>query len=143
MVDVTAKDDTKRTAVAKGSIRMGPETIRRIRERSLPKGDPIEVARVAGILGAKQAPFLVPLCHPITLTGVTVDFSVGDDRVEITAAVTSVGKTGVEMEALTAVGAAALAIYDCCKAIDKGMVIGEIRLMEKRGGKSGDYLRSE
>jgi cyclic pyranopterin phosphate synthase len=141
MVDVTEKDVTDRVAVAKGSVRMAPETLRLVMEGGLKKGDVLSVARLAGIMGAKRAPDLIPLCHPLALTSVKVDLLCDPDRstVEITATCRLSGRTGVEMEALTAVSVAALTVYDMCKAVDRGMVIGEIRLVRKEGGKSGTY----
>jgi cyclic pyranopterin monophosphate synthase len=143
MVDVSAKDDTKRTAVARGEVSMAPETMERIVLGSIAKGDVLAVAQVAGIMAAKQAWQLVPMCHPLLLTGVDMSFSLDQRRniLEIEASVNTSGKTGVEMEALTAVSVAALTIYDMCKAIDKEMVISAIRLVEKIGGKSGHYRR--
>lgn len=145
MVEVGNKAATKRVAVAKGEVRMKEATLQRILDRSLEKGDVFGVARIAGIMAAKKTPELIPLCHPLSLTFVGVDFTPfpGEGRVEIEATVRVTGATGVEMEALTAVAAAALTVYDMCKAVDKGMEIGEIRLMEKHGGKSGSYLRPE
>ena len=141
MVDVTEKDVTDRVAVAKGSVRMAPETLRLVMEGGLKKGDVLSVARLAGIMGAKRTPDLIPLCHPLALTSVKVDLLCDPDRstVEITATCRLSGRTGVEMEALTAVSVAALTVYDMCKAVDRGMVIGEIRLVRKGGGKSGTY----
>jgi cyclic pyranopterin phosphate synthase len=141
MVDVTEKDVTDRVAVAKGSVRMAPETLRLVMEGGLKKGDVLSVARLAGIMGAKRAPDLIPLCHPLALTSVKVELLCDPDRstVEITATCRLSGRTGVEMEALTAVSVAALTVYDMCKAVDRGMVIGEIRLVRKEGGKSGTY----
>lgn len=141
MIDVAAKNDTKRVAIACGEIRMNPETVLLIKEKTLPKGDPLEISRAAGIMAVKQTPFLIPLCHPLFITGVTVEFELLKDCVKITSIVSSVGKTGVEMEALTAVSVAALSIYDICKAVDKEMVIGDIYLLEKTGGKSGTFKR--
>jgi cyclic pyranopterin phosphate synthase len=141
MVDVTEKDVTDRVAVAKGSVRMAPETLRLVMEGGLNKGDVLSVARLAGIMGAKRTPDLIPLCHPLALTSVKVDLVCDPDRstVEITAICRLSGRTGVEMEALTAVSVAALTVYDMCKAVDRGMVIGEVRLVRKEGGKSGTY----
>lgn len=141
MVDVSAKAETAREAVAEGYVVMRPETLALVQEGGLPKGDVIAVARVAGIMGAKQTSALVPLCHPLPITGVTLDLvPAGDDRLRITARVKTTGKTGVEMEALTAVAVAALTIYDMCKAVDRGMRIEGVRLLEKRGGKSGEWV---
>ena len=143
MVEVGEKDDTKRTAAAKGRINMHKETAARIRDGQIKKGDVLGVAQVAGIMGAKKTSDMIPMCHNIFLTGVDIDFSLGDSWVEITAEARTVGKTGVEMEALAAVSIAALTIYDMCKAIDKDMIIEDIRLIKKSGGKSGDYIRKE
>ena len=145
MVDVGAKPDTERVAVAHGEIRMRPETLRLIVEQGLPKGDVLAVAQVAGIMAAKRTPELIPLCHPIPLTQVVLGFQIDEpgSRIEITATVRSRGKTGVEMEALTAVSVAALTIYDMAKAAEKTMRIGNIHLVHKRGGKSGDFVSDE
>lgn len=141
MVDVTGKTVTCRTAVAKGEIHMSRETLGRIRSGTVKKGDVLAVAQVAGIQAAKHTWELIPMCHPLPLTGIDISFALLEEpfRVEITAAVTCTGVTGVEMEALTAVSAAALTIYDMCKAIQKDMRIEHIRLLSKSGGKSGDY----
>ena len=141
MVDVGEKPDTERVALAKGEIAMQPETLRLIAEGSVPKGDVLTTAQIAGIMAAKRAPDLIPLCHPLQLTKVDIDFEIDEEnsRIEITATVRCRGKTGVEMEALTAVSVAALTIYDMAKAVEKTMRIGNIRLMEKRGGKSKDW----
>ena len=140
MVDVGAKDDTTRIAIAKGEITMKPETLALIRAGSIKKGDVLTVAQVAGIMAAKKTSELIPLCHPLALTRVDVDFSLDENLpgVRITATAKTVGKTGVEMEALTAVSVAALTIYDMAKAAEKTMRIQNIRLVEKQGGKSGD-----
>lgn len=145
MVDVGEKQQTRRVAVARGEIRMRVETLQRILDRRVEKGDVFSVARLAGIMGAKQTSALIPLCHPLGLSSVEVDFTPDPQRglVEIEACAKVTGQTGVEMEALTAVSVAALTIYDMCKAVDKEMVIGDIRLMEKSGGKSGHFVRSE
>jgi cyclic pyranopterin phosphate synthase len=145
MVDVSGKGATHRRAVAAASVWVGRETFQRIVDRSLEKGDVLQVARLAGIMAAKRTPDLIPLCHPLSITSVGVDFSLvpSDHRVDIQAEVRVSGKTGVEMEALTAVSVAALTIYDMCKAVDKGMVIGQVRLLRKEGGKSGTYEREE
>lgn len=141
MVDVTGKTVTCRTAVAKGEIHMSRETLGRIRSGTVKKGDVLAVAQVAGIQAAKHTWELIPMCHPLPLTGIDISFALLEEpfRVEITAAVTCTGVTGVEMEALTAVSSAALTIYDMCKAIQKDMRIEHIRLLSKSGGKSGDY----
>jgi cyclic pyranopterin phosphate synthase len=138
MVDVTAKSGTVRTARAAGRIRMRPETVAAIYDGNLPKGNVLTTAKVAGIQAAKRAADIIPLCHPLQLTWIDVRFSRGEDAIEIEARVTARDATGVEMEALTAVSAAALTVYDMCKAVDKDMVIDAIRLEEKTGGKS-DY----
>ncbi|MFN3595134.1 MAG: cyclic pyranopterin monophosphate synthase MoaC [Thiobacillaceae bacterium] len=141
MVDVSGKAETQRLAVASGRIRMRPETLDMILAGAAKKGDVLGVARLAGIMGAKRTPDLIPLAHPIALTQVSVDFAVEREhhRIVCTARAETVGRTGVEMEALTAVSAALLTIYDMCKAVDRGMVIEEVRLLEKRGGKSGHW----
>jgi cyclic pyranopterin monophosphate synthase len=138
MVDVSEKPDTRRVAVAEGTVRMKPETVTLIRESGIAKGDVLTVARVAGIMAAKRTAELIPMCHPLLLMDVAVDLELRDDRVDLRASVTTVGKTGAEMEALTAVSTAALTIYDMCKAVDKGMTLEGIRLTRKEGGKS-DY----
>ena len=142
MVDVGDKAETHRVAVAGGSIRMRPETFELVRSGSAKKGDVLGVARVAGIQAAKRTSELVPLCHPVPLTSVSVDFALDEagSRVECRVTVECTARTGVEMEALTAVQVALLTIYDMCKAVDRGMVMEDIRLLEKRGGKSGDYV---
>lgn len=139
MVDVTEKSNTDRVAVAEGWVDMSPSTLELIQTNGLPKGDVLAVARVAGIMAAKKTSDLVPMCHPLPLTGVVVDFSPESKRLRIEATARTTGKTGVEMEALTAVGVAALTIYDMCKAVDRGMVMGGIRLLEKSGGRSGHW----
>lgn len=142
MVDVGQKPDTERVAVARGEITMRPETLRLIIRKGVPKGDVLAVAQVAGIMAAKRVPELIPLCHPLLLTKVDVEFHVDEatSRIEITAMVRSTGKTGVEMEALTAVSVAALTIYDMAKAVERTMRIGNIRLIRKSGGKSGEIV---
>jgi cyclic pyranopterin phosphate synthase len=141
MVDVGAKAETRRIAVAAGSIRMQPATFAIILEGNAKKGDVLGIARIAAIMGAKRTSDLVPLCHPLALTRVTVDFETDAARhqVHCRAQVETYGKTGVEMEALTAVQIGLLTIYDMCKAVDRGMVMGDIRVLEKQGGKSGDW----
>lgn len=143
MVDVGAKTDTHRLAIARGEVRMRETTLQRIIEGDMAKGDVLAVARVAGIMAAKKTPDLIPLCHPLLLSSVKVEFipHPGEGRLEIEARVKVSGQTGVEMEALTAVATAALTIYDMCKAVDKEMVLSDIRLMEKHGGKSGSFVR--
>jgi cyclic pyranopterin phosphate synthase len=142
MVDVGAKDDTQREAVARGTIRMQPETLRQIIAGETPKGDVLATARVAGILAAKRTPDLIPLCHPLPLTYVALDLAPDEAGAALLleATVRTRGQTGVEMEALTAVSVAALTVYDMCKAIDRTMQITDIRLAQKRGGRSGDLL---
>jgi cyclic pyranopterin phosphate synthase len=141
MVDVGAKDETERQAVAAGRVLMCPETLRMLREGDLPKGDVLGTARVAGIMAAKRTAELIPLCHPLPLTHAAVEFTFDEEApaVGITATVRCRGRTGVEMEALTAVSVAALTIYDMAKAVERGMVISDIHLLEKRGGKSGEW----
>ncbi len=143
MVDVGGKAVTERRAVARGAVVMQPETLQRILDRSVEKGDVFAVARLAGIMAAKQTPQLIPLCHPLLLSSVSVEFvpQPAAGRVEIAATVGVAGQTGVEMEALTAVAVAALTVIDMCKAIDKTMTIEAVRLVEKTGGKSGRYVR--
>ena len=145
MVDVTEKAVTHRRAVAAGEIHMAPETLQNIKYGTLKKGDVLAVAQVAGIQAAKHNWELIPMCHPLPLTGIDITFRLSDApcMVEIQAAVTCTGVTGVEMEALTAVSVAALTIYDMCKAVQKNMEITNIRLLEKSGGKSGDYKRED
>ncbi len=145
MVDVGDKLSTKREALAAGEVRMRPTTLLRILDQQVEKGDVFAVARLAGIMGAKQTASLIPLCHPLSLSSVEVDFNCDPQQgiIHIGALAKVNGPTGVEMEALTAVSVAALTIYDMCKAIDKEMVIGEIRLLKKTGGKSGTFERKE
>jgi cyclic pyranopterin phosphate synthase len=141
MVDVGRKDETERVAIAKGSVKMAPETLAHITDKNMKKGDVLSVAQLAGIMGAKHTATLIPLCHPLALSHVNVIIHVNNDNyaLDITAECKITGKTGVEMEALTAVSVAALTIYDMCKAIDKNMVISDIRLTHKSGGKSGRF----
>ncbi|MBL1090288.1 cyclic pyranopterin monophosphate synthase MoaC [Streptomyces inhibens] len=142
MVDVSAKDVTARTARARGRVLVSPQVIELLRGEGMPKGDALATARIAGIMGAKRTPELIPLCHPLAVSGVKVDLSVTDEAVEITATVKTTDRTGVEMEALTAVSVAALTVVDMIKAVDKAAVISDIRVEEKTGGKSGDWSRS-
>ena len=139
MVDVSGKDPTTRVAVARGHIRVSPEALTLVRRGGVAKGDPLQAARIAGILAAKRTAELIPLCHSIPLTHVEVDLREQASGYDIEARVTTTARTGVEMEALTAVSAAALTVYDMMKAADRAMVIGEIRLIEKTGGRSGTY----
>jgi cyclic pyranopterin phosphate synthase len=141
MVDVGEKPDTERVAVARGQVQMHPETLRLIAEGGIPKGDVLAVAQVAGIMGAKRTADLIPLCHPLLLTKIDVAFRIDEktSTIEITATVRNRGKTGVEMEALTAVSVAALTVYDMAKAVEKTMTIDNIRLVYKSGGKSGEW----
>jgi cyclic pyranopterin phosphate synthase len=141
MVDVSAKDVTTREAAASGRVSVSAEVVALLRGEGVPKGDALGVARIAGIMGAKKTPELVPLCHPLSLSGVVVDLEVVDDAVEITATVRTTDRTGVEMEALTAVSVAALALVDMVKAVDKATVIGDIKVLRKSGGRSGDWSR--
>ena len=145
MVDVSDKEVTSRIAVARASIFMRPETLALIRSGKVEKGDVFSVARVAGIMAAKKTSELIPMCHPLNITSVKIELTANDDpaRVEIEASVRVSGKTGVEMEALTAVSVAGLTIYDMCKAVDREMTLSEIRLVEKSGGKSGTFVRKE
>ncbi len=144
MVDVGAKDHTHRVAVTSGHITMEPDTLKLIEEGGHKKGDVLGIARMAGIMAAKKTPDLVPLCHPLALTRIAIDFQIDREasRVHCRAQVETRGQTGVEMEALCATQVALLTIYDMCKAVDRGMVIGEVRLEEKAGGKSGHWKRS-
>ena len=139
MVDVTQKPDTRREAVAKCRVRMKASTLDRLKRGSMPKGDVLAVAQLAGIMAAKQTPHIIPLCHPVLIGDIKVEFSLDEPSsvVEITTTVKSIGKTGVEMEALTATAVTALTIYDMCKAVDRGIQIESIRLIRKSGGKSG------
>ena len=142
MVDVSSKPASRRAATASGLVRMAPETLRLILDRKAAKGDVLEVARLAGIMGAKRTGDLIPLCHPLGLDAVEIDFRpLPPDAVEIVATVGMYGRTGVEMEAMTAVSVAALTIYDMCKAVDRGIVLERIRLEAKSGGRRGEYRR--
>lgn len=143
MVDTSAKPETERVARASGCVRLAPATLELVRNRAVAKGDVLEVARLAGILAAKKTGELIPLCHPLPITAVTVDFAFDGDSIRIEATAKVVGRTGVEMEALTAVSVAALTIYDMCKSVDKGMTIEAIRLEEKSGGRSGHFRRTD
>jgi cyclic pyranopterin phosphate synthase len=144
MVDVTAKAETERMARASGRVRMAAATLALIRDRQVAKGDVLEVARLAGIMAAKRTGDLIPLCHPLPLTAVTIDYHFeAEDQVRIEATARVYGRTGVEMEALTAVSVAALTMYDMCKAIDRTMTIEAIRLEEKAGGRSGHFRRAD
>lgn len=141
MVDVSEKNETKRVALARGSIKVSKEIMDRIKAGTIDKGDVLGVARIAGIMGSKATSTLIPMCHPLMINGASIDFEIDDENSEIIiyGEVKTTGKTGVEMEALTAVSVTALTIYDMCKAIDKAMVIKEIHLVSKKGGKSGDF----
>ncbi|MXX39549.1 MAG: cyclic pyranopterin monophosphate synthase MoaC [Gemmatimonadetes bacterium] len=143
MVDVGGKEPTVRLARVRGEIRMARATARLIAENKVAKGNVLEAARLAGIMAAKRTGELIPLCHPLNLTAVSVDLHVGEDRVEVEAEAKIDDRTGVEMEALVAASTALLTIYDMCKGVDRGMVISELRLMEKRGGQSGTWVREE
>ena len=142
MVDVTGKPDTQREAVAKCKVRMKASTLERLKGGSMPKGDVLAVARLAGIMAAKQTPHIIPLCHPVLIGDIKIEFGLDEENstVEITTVVKSIGKTGVEMEALTATTVAALTIYDMCKAVDRAIQIESIRLIRKSGGKSGTII---
>lgn len=140
MVDVGEKPDTKRVAVAKGRVVMTPQTLELVRKNEIAKGDVLTVAQVAGIAAAKRTSELIPLCHPLLLTNVSVDFDLQEDGIEIMATVEATGKTGVEMEALTAVTVSALTIYDMCKAQERAIHIQDVRLVKKSGGKSGEIV---
>jgi len=143
MVDVGDKERTERVARVRGEIRMDTATARLIADNKVAKGSVLEGARLAGIMAAKRTGELIPLCHPLNLTGVSVDFTVGEDCVEVEAEAKINDRTGVEMEAMVAASTALITIYDMCKGVDRGMVIGKLRLMEKRGGRSGTWLRDE
>lgn len=143
MVEVSHKEDTKRVAIARGKIKMKKETIDLIKEGLIKKGDVLSVAQVGGIMGAKRTSDLIPMCHNIFITGANIRFKILEDAIEIESEVKTVGKTGVEMEALMAVSMAALTIYDMCKAVDKDMTICDIMLVKKTGGKTGTYIREE
>jgi cyclic pyranopterin phosphate synthase len=142
MVDVTAKEPTHRRAVAHCTVRMAPETASKIASGAISKGDVLAVARVAGIQAAKQTPSLLPLCHPLLVGAVNINFTIGDDHVEVESQVETIDRTGVEMEALTACAVAALTIYDMCKSIDREMTIEGLALWEKTGGRSGHWRRA-
>src|SRR5215470_547612 len=142
MVDVSAKAVTTRTAIAQAFVRMSPSVLRTVRRLKNPKGDPLEIARIAGIAAAKRTAEWIPLCHPLPLTHIDVTPRLCKDGVELKSRATATAQTGVEMEALVAVTCAALTVYDMCKALDRGIEIAEIHLLEKTGGKSGDYLRA-
>ncbi|MGQ9570610.1 MAG: cyclic pyranopterin monophosphate synthase MoaC [Thermodesulfovibrionales bacterium] len=143
MVDVSEKQITKREAIARGSVYMKSETLKLIKDRKIPKGDVFSVARVAGIMAAKMASDIIPMCHPLNITSVDINFELKEveNKIEIESCVKVLGQTGVEMEALTAVSVAALTIYDMCKAVDKEMIISDIMLIEKKGGRSGHFKR--
>jgi len=143
MVDTTAKAATARRAVASARVLMSPETISAVREHRTPKGDPLETARLAGIMAAKRTGDLIPLCHPLPLTHIEVRATVTNEGVYLEAEAATQAQTGVEMEALTAASVAALTVYDMCKALDKAMTITDVRLEKKTGGKSGDYVRAQ
>ncbi|MGY1436259.1 cyclic pyranopterin monophosphate synthase MoaC [Streptomyces reniochalinae] len=142
MVDVSEKDVTARTARATGRVRVSPQVVALLRGEGVPKGDALATARIAGIMGAKKTPELIPLCHPLAVSGVKVELAVADDAVEITARVRTTDRTGVEMEALTAVTVAGLTVIDMVKAVDKAAMITDVRVEEKSGGKSGEWTRS-
>jgi cyclic pyranopterin phosphate synthase len=141
MVDVTPKEPTHRRAMARCRVHMQPETTSKVASNAVSKGDVLAVSRVAGIQAAKQAAHLIPLCHPLLVGAVTINFTIGDDFVEVETQVETVDRTGVEMEALTACAVAALSIYDMCKSVDRAMVIGDLALWEKTGGRTGHWRR--
>lgn len=143
MVDVTAKEETARVATASGLVRLAPSAVDALRDGTLPKGDALAVARIAGIQGAKRTPELVPLCHPLPISGVEIDLDVTDQGVHVTATVRTTGRTGVEMEALTAVSIAALSVVDMIKAVDRSAVITDIGVQSKSGGRRGDWQRPD
>ncbi len=141
MVDISVKEITKREAVAEGRVYLKQDVIRLIRDKKIPKGDVLEAAKLAGILAAKKTPFIIPLCHPIAIESIEINFSLKNKEIIIAATVKGEAKTGFEMEALSAVSIAALTIYDMCKPLDKDITISEIKLLRKSGGKSGTYVR--
>jgi cyclic pyranopterin phosphate synthase len=143
MVDVSAKADTERTAIAQSRVELTPAIVSAITDNSLPKGDLFATVRIAGIQAAKKCSDLIPLCHPLPLSKITVDIELQANSLVISALCKTTGKTGVEMEALTAASVAALTVYDMCKGLDKGMIIGETKLLEKTGGKSGDWMAND
>lgn len=145
MVDVSEKNETARTAIAAGRVLVNEETFRLIKTGGMKKGDVLATAQIAGIMGAKRTPDIIPMCHPIMISGVDIEFNLNEEdlAVEIKATAKCTGVTGVEMEALTAVSVAALTVYDMCKAVQKDMVISDIRLLKKTGGKSGEFVREE
>ena len=142
MIDVSDKEVTKREAVVEGIVRLSPKVIALIKSKKIPKGDCLEAARLAGIMAAKRTPEVIPLCHPIPIEAAEIEFSLKKNEIRVLAVIKGMAKTGVEMEALTAVSVAALTIYDMCKMFDKGIEITDIRLLKKTGGKSGTYLRN-
>ena len=142
MVDVSAKPATDRSATARARVTMRPETAAMIRDGTAKKGDVLGVARIAGIMAAKRTAELIPLCHPLPITAVTLELTAGEDAVEIAATVRTTGQTGVEMEALTAASVAALTVYDMCKSVDRGMRIDAVRVVHKAGGKSGEFVQA-
>jgi cyclic pyranopterin phosphate synthase len=141
MVDVSGKEATRRVARAEAFVEMSPATVKLLRANALPKGNPLETARIAGIQAAKKTSELIPLCHPLSLTHVDVEITVARDGVRLESTASTKAETGVEMEALTAAAVAALTLYDMCKAVEKGITIGRVRLLEKSGGKSGHWVR--
>ena len=143
MVEVTDKSITERQAIARGEVILSPKTMQLIKEDAIPKGDVLSCSQVAGIMAVKETPYLIPMCHPIHITGVRIDFKLKEDRVEIEVKVKAKDRTGVEMEALTGLSIAALTIYDMCKGVDKNIFLSNIRLVKKTGGKSGTYVREE
>ena len=142
MIDITKKKITKREAIVEAVILLKPQVIRLIRAKKIPKGDVLEASRVAGILAAKKTPFLIPLCHPIPIECVEINFNIEKDEIKIRTSVCGAAKTGMEMEAMTATAICALTIYDMCKPLDKDIVISDIKLIKKTGGKSGTYIRN-
>ncbi|MCS7164393.1 MAG: cyclic pyranopterin monophosphate synthase MoaC [Thermodesulfovibrio sp.] len=144
MVDITGKPVTERVAITEGIVRMKPETLKMILNKEIAKGDVFQVARLAGIMAAKMTPYLIPLCHPLPITSVEIDFEPDEEnsQVKIKTTVKTTAQTGVEMEAMVATSLAALTVYDMCKAVDKEMTVGEIKLIYKAGGKSGEFIRT-
>lgn len=143
MIEITEKSITKREAIARGEVILSPDTVRLIREGKIPKGDVLSCAQVAGIMAVKKTPYLIPMCHPVRITGASINFKLKEDEIEIEVRVKAADRTGVEMEALTGLAVAGLTIYDMCKAVDRDILLSNMRLIEKRGGKSGNFTRKE
>lgn len=143
MIEITDKSITKREAVARGEVILSPQTMQLIKKEMIPKGDVLSCAQVAGIMAIKKTPYLIPMCHPLRITGTRIDFELKKDKIEIEVEAKAKDRTGVEMEALTGLAVAALTIYDMCKGVDKNMSLSNIRLIKKTGGKSGNFIRED